>query len=178
MNPFRLIFHPGLMILLAVFVGALVFYNSVPKCNRVRSDNIVVVTGDARRIPHAVNLLRRHKNGRMLVSGAGSHDLRSIIPSDLVGKVDVETKATTTFDNSIEIRDWVLSNGIKDIALVTSDYHIWRTLFLVKKQLPNTRIEICPIDSRNLNQHKRTNLWISEFFKYMMTVIGINTKAR
>ncbi|MCL2629876.1 MAG: YdcF family protein [Alphaproteobacteria bacterium] len=168
----KTLFRPSSLLILTVFISALVFMRSVPECREVKSKNIVVVTGDRNRIPRAVEMARKNPGSRVLISGAGSQDLR--LPKDI--KVEIESDSGTTFENSLAIRDWVLKNGFHDIAIITSDYHMWRTLLLTRRQLPFTEIETCAVPSPNFTRRQRIELWITEFGKYISTLIGVPTK--
>ncbi|MDR0448922.1 MAG: YdcF family protein [Rickettsiales bacterium] len=169
----KTIMRPSSLLVLVVMILALVFVHSVPECRSVKSKNIAVVTGDKTRIPRAFEIAKETPGARVLISGAGSNDLK--LPAGM--KIEIETKSKTTYENSLAIRDWVLKNGFDDIAIITSDYHMWRTMLLLRRQLPFTKIEACAVESQGLTKRHRMELWIREFGKYVMTMVGINTRG-
>ncbi|MDR0319573.1 MAG: YdcF family protein [Rickettsiales bacterium] len=168
----KTLFRPSSLIVLIIVILGVVFVHAVPECRAVRSKNIVVVTGDKTRIPKAIEIAEIRGDSRLFISGAGSHDLK--LPKNM--KIEIETESKTTYENSIAIRDWVLRHGFDDIALITSDYHMWRTLLLVRRQLPFTKVEVCPVESPGMTRRRKLELWITEFGKYIMTMVGVNDK--
>ncbi|MDR2685452.1 MAG: YdcF family protein [Rickettsiales bacterium] len=164
---------PSGLLLSAVFALGLIFYNAVPECKWIQSNHIAVLTGDKQRIPKAIEFARSKPRARLLISGAGSTDLK--LPSNL--DIEIETESKTTYDNSMAVRDWVIRNGFDDVAIITSDYHVWRTLLLTRRAMPFTKIEICAVSSENLTRRQRMDLWVSEFGKYVMTMLGITTRS-
>lgn len=111
------------------------------------ADAIVILTGGADRLPMALSLLEEKKAPRMLISGVNSKvstgALFQRIDDDLIGRIDLGYKAENTFENAIETKEWCQENNISSMLLVTSFYHMPRSLFELRDQMPD--IEIYPV---------------------------------
>jgi uncharacterized SAM-binding protein YcdF (DUF218 family) len=104
--------------------------NSAP-----RADGIVVVTGGAQRLADALDLLARQHGRRLLISGVHARTSRDEIArhagvstSLLECCVDLGKSARNTIGNAIEARRWAVENGFRTLLVVTSNYHLPRTL--------------------------------------------------
>lgn len=100
-----------------------------------QADGIVVLTGGAERIDRALDLLERGEGQRLLISGVNpGTGVRSL--SRLTGSdealfdccVDLDYAALDTIGNAEMTTRWAHEHGIGRIVLVTSDYHIPRSL--------------------------------------------------
>ncbi|MEX6506925.1 YdcF family protein [Jiella sp. M17.18] len=101
-----------------------------------RADGIVVLTGGALRIDHAIDLLKDGRGKRLLISGVNPGTSAATI-ARMTGTdrawfdccVDIDYAALNTVGNA-EIADrWAKKRGFKKLILVTSDYHMPRSLF-------------------------------------------------
>lgn len=105
----------------------------------VSSDEaIVVLTGDSGRIPKAFEILRNRRSPWLIISGAN----KKVALAELVNqqgdsslnihevweRVVVESRSSSTVDNAVESRALLNDRKIKRVILVTSDYHMYRTL--------------------------------------------------
>lgn len=115
----------------------------------IKADAIVAWTGGEYRIQTALQLLEDDNTQRLLISGVN----KSVNPSLFLGNITPETRqkidlgyqATTTEENAQETADWVYKNHYKSIVLVTSFYHMPRSLLEFKHALPNTTVYPYPI---------------------------------
>lgn len=100
-----------------------------------RADGIVVLTGGALRLDQAMDLLKNGKASRLLISGVNpntnANTLSRLTETDRAlfdCCVDLDYAALNTVGNA-EITDrWARARGFDDLILVTSDYHMPRTL--------------------------------------------------
>lgn len=99
------------------------------------TDGIVVLTGGAHRIEQAVQLLREGKGERLLISGVnpdtGRRSLTRLTGGDaelFECCVDLDYAAQNTIGNAQMTARWAEEHGIKRIILVTSDYHLPRSM--------------------------------------------------
>jgi len=109
-----------------------------------KSEAIVVLTGGNDRIKEAIRLLEENNAPRLFISGVdgnvtGFHLLKEVAP-EIQEKIELGHWAKTTRMNAIETAEWVQKNNIHSIILVTSFYHIPRSLLEVKRALPDLRI--------------------------------------
>ncbi|WFT82356.1 YdcF family protein [Methylobacterium sp. CB376] len=115
-----------------VFVGGLARTEQQPYA---RADGIVVLTGGAQRIGDAIDLLAAGFGRRLLITGVNERTSRDEIARLNPGQqhlisccVDLDYRARNTIGNAIETRRWMRENGFRTIAVVTSNYHMPRTL--------------------------------------------------
>ena len=99
------------------------------------ADGIVVLTGGAQRIERAVELLRRGSGQRLLISGVNPGTgpvslsrVAGVEPELFECCVDLDYGALDTVGNAQNAARWAHENGLARIVLVTSDYHIPRSL--------------------------------------------------
>lgn len=114
------------------------------------ADGIVVLTGGEARIETALELLRQSRGTRMLISGVHPDTTRSAIlnathieHADLFECcIDIDRAALDTVGNAEQTRIWADKNDIRRLILVTSDYHLPRSLMEFHRKLGG--IEIIP----------------------------------
>ncbi|KQT53968.1 MULTISPECIES: YdcF family protein [unclassified Aureimonas] len=100
-----------------------------------RADGIVVLTGGAMRLDQAIGLLKEGRAERLLISGVNPETGIAAL-SRLTGTdralfdccVDLDYDALNTIGNAEMTGRWARSRGFDELILVTSDYHMPRTL--------------------------------------------------
>ena len=119
--------------------GFLRFTQEVAELNtpqRVQSaDGIVVLTGGALRVDQAIDLLKDGRAKRLLISGVNPGTsiatLSKLTDTDRAlfdCCVDLDYDALNTVGNAEMADLWARNLGFKELILVTSDYHMPRTL--------------------------------------------------
>jgi uncharacterized SAM-binding protein YcdF (DUF218 family) len=126
--------------------GFLLFASSLDWSERPpdgRTDGIVALTGGAQRIGDAIDLLAKGYGARLLISGVNSRTSRKEIARLNPGQrrlfdccVDLDYRARNTIGNAIETRRWMRDNGFRSLIVVTSNYHMPRTLVELENALP------------------------------------------
>lgn len=129
------------------FLGFLVFVYSLERSEQkpeTRADGIVALTGGAQRIGDAIDLLAQGYAKRLLISGVNERTSREEISRLNPGQrrlfdccVDLDYRARNTIGNAIETRRWAEQNQFASIIVVTSNYHMPRTLVELNHALPN-----------------------------------------
>ncbi len=129
------------------FLGFLGFVYSLDRFEQkpeTRADGIVALTGGAQRIGDAIDLLAQGYAKRLLISGVNEKTSREQISRLNPGQrqlfdccVDLDYRARNTIGNAIETRRWAEANGFDAIIVVTSNYHMPRTLVELDHALPN-----------------------------------------
>ena len=121
------------------------------------ADGIVVLTGGASRISDAIDLLAAGRGKRLLISGVhratSSAEIARIAPryEGLVACcVDLDHSATNTTGNAIETRRWVKDRGFASLIVVTSAYHMPRTMAELAKQMPDVALVAFPVVTEKL----------------------------
>lgn len=128
----------GAVATLALVAGFLVFAKSIARDERTldgRADGIVALTGGAQRIGDAIDLLAGGYGRRLLITGVNERTSRDEIarlnPSQrhwIECCVDLDYRARNTIGNAIETRRWMRQHRFNTVAVVTSNYHMPRTL--------------------------------------------------
>lgn len=182
----------GIITTMAIGAGALVFgfvlfsaHVMRPKADDMRTaDAIVVLTGPGNRIQSGAALLESGRGKRMLITGVNRKISRGAIQriSRLNEEkfnccVDLGYEALNTIGNADETRDWVRSNGYKSLLVVTSTYHMPRSLMELSSALPDTELiphgvmpSKFPDDGWWLNR-TTTRVLLSEYLKFIPTSI-------
>jgi uncharacterized SAM-binding protein YcdF (DUF218 family) len=147
-----------------------------------KTDAIVVLTGGRLRLEAGLELLAAGKASKLFVSGVNQQVdreglLRSFGPlSDRVRCcIVLGHEADNTFGNARETAGWMREEGYRSLRLVTSWYHMRRSLLEFGRALPDARIVAHPVFA----QHPDTErLWgwhgailvvFEEYNKYLAT---------
>ncbi|MFV0297136.1 MAG: YdcF family protein [Hyphomicrobiaceae bacterium] len=150
-RPLKMLGVIGLFLAGAVALGFLAFANSiaglVPDAAPT-ADGIVVLTGDEDRITTGMHLMEAGRAGRMLISGVHratrmpSELKRSLTAArDLIRCcVDIGHEALNTGGNADEARRWALARNYKSLIVVTSSYHLPRSLVEFQRAMPGFRL--------------------------------------
>ena len=162
----------GMKVLVAILVVALVWLAGlVAFAQRVQrltppdpvpqADGIVALTGasDAR-IQEAMDLLQAGKGRRVLVSGVNKSVTRDQLnkvanaPANLYDCcVDLDFDAQNTKGNAQQIADWARGKSFKTLIVVTSDYHMPRSILEIHGALPEAVLVPYPIATPALDTH-------------------------
>ncbi len=150
---------------LAIVAGFFVFAYSISVMGEGTlrpADGIVALTGDEDRISEAVRLLAEGKGKRLLISGVnkstGRPELINLNSSswydDLLFRccVDLDKRSVNTESNAIETTAWVRRQGFRSLIVVTSTYHMPRTLIELRQAMPDVEIVPDPVKSPRLDE--------------------------
>ena len=140
----------ALIWLVGLFAFADRVRNFTPAPEPTRADGIVALTGpSAERVNAAIRLLEQDKGERVLISGVNREvrrqELRELTPGSnrlFNCCVDLGFEAETTNGNAQEIAAWARSKGYDSLIVVTSDYHMPRSLLEIRGAAPG--IELTP----------------------------------
>lgn len=143
------------------------------------TDAIVVLTGGRGRVEEGFRMLVKGE-GRLLVLLGVSP---SVTPQDLFGnrlrgidpqRIILEKGSRTTIENALFGRRVLQEQGVGSIRLITSRYHMVRSLLLFERLLPpGIRIIPHPVENRQMSSWRSLDpaagrlLW-SEMYKYWM----------
>jgi uncharacterized SAM-binding protein YcdF (DUF218 family) len=168
-----------------VFVGGFLwFLHAVPSeevALQRDADGIVVLTGGASRIADAVELLAAGHGKRLLITGVhratSSREIARVLPRHermLNCCVDLDHSAVNTLGNAAETRRWAKDLRFESLIVVTSSYHMPRTMAELGRQLPDVALIPFPVVSEKLRQEpwwdslSTAKLLFSEYLKYML----------
>lgn len=136
----------------------------------------VVLTGDNARIRRAFELLKDETAQKLFVSGVGTGVLVKEIASqvnfniflitDYENRIILGRSARNTIQNGTEVAAWIKANNIKSIRLITSNYHMPRSLLEIKSNIKD--VEIIP-HTVGVNDVKKEYFYlIKEYNKYLV----------
>ena len=150
-----------------------------------RADAIVVLTGGRDRIQGGVELLEEGRGRRLLISGVHPQtraaDIRRATVADSAlfdCCVDLGHRAETTVGNAVEVAGWARDHGFASLIVVTSDYHMPRTMVELERATPGLRKIGWPVKRSDPAGetwffHPATaKLLLFEYVKYIVTRFG------
>ncbi|MFO1150281.1 MAG: YdcF family protein [Alsobacter sp.] len=127
-----------------VFVGSL---DRSEEQNAGRADAIVALTGGAERIADAIDLLAQGRGGRLLITGVNEKTTREELARQrpdlrtyFACCVDLDYRAVNTIGNAEQTKLWAEQNGFGSLLVVTSTYHMPRSLAEIGHLLPHVRL--------------------------------------
>lgn len=155
------------------------------------TEAIVVLTGGRERFTTGLRLLMQDKAERMFVSGVHPDvDVDRLLlaagqPSPaLAGRIEAGHAALDTAGNAAETAGWMRQRGYHSLRLVTSSYHMPRSLAAFRRVLPDARVIPHPVFSPGV-AHARwwqrpstLALIVGEYHKYLLSQIDFRVSAR
>lgn len=149
------------------------------------ADGIVVFTGGRDRIAVAAHLLADGKGRRLLISGVNPstprHALEDISPN--IGTfsdccIDLGRQAEDTIGNARETAAWANRHGFATLLVVTSAYHLPRSLTELESALPGVRLTGVPVTTRRLTRpwwrdRGVARLLVAEYTKYLASLVRL-----
>ena len=183
----RLIVLAAFAAAVAFVAGFLWFIASVPteevSIDRP-ADGIVVLTGGAARIADAIELLAAGRGKRLLISGVhpttSSSELARLSPAYsrwMTCCVDLGHAAINTTGNAIETRQWVTDRGFRSVIVVTSNYHMPRTMAELRRRMPDVALVPFPVVTDKMRNETwwssppTAKLLFSEYLKYIVAQV-------
>jgi uncharacterized SAM-binding protein YcdF (DUF218 family) len=175
-------------ILLFAFLGGFViFASSIGRygpSGAAKADGIVVLTGGEHRLREAARLLAEGRGKRLLISGANPVATREDLhrKSGLTAAlfnccVDIGYAAHTTVGNAHEAKAWASDKRFTKLIIVTSSYHMPRSLIELARVMPDLTLLPFPVVSNNF----RTESWwlhvgtarllFSEYVKFLPSAV-------
>ena len=144
------------------------------------ADAIVVLTGADKRIDEGVRLLREGRGRRLLISGVNPQTRpqqvrRLANPGEALFQccVDFGYDAQNTIGNADETKAWAEHHRFSRLIVVTSSYHMPRSLAELGRVLPNAQLIAHPVVPRILREetwwlHLSTmRMLVSEYAKLL-----------
>lgn len=188
MTRLRKILIGSFIFLLGLWLYGFIWYaQKIPgevKDETTITDAIIVLTGGKNRLEAGLQLLINEKAKKMFISGVHEHvtykELAETIddwPKQYKDKITLGYKALDTHDNGVESAEWVAQEHIRSLRLVTSGYHMRRSLFEFRNTMPGIKIVPHPVFSDNVQQKKwwrfggTALLILSEYSKYLFAQI-------
>ena len=162
------------------FTAAVHEHNEAATVPPGRADAVVALTGGAARIAHGLALLDAQAGRRLLISGVGQNTTAEALSARnrpyaalFACCVDVEAVSVDTVSNARETAAWAKERGFSSLLLVTSAYHMPRSLTEFARGMPDTRLVPAPVAYPELAQEDwwrqpdTLRLMLGEYIKYM-----------
>jgi len=145
------------------------------------TDAIVVLTGASLRLQSGIDLMREGKGNVLFVSGVNRrvdlddlvHSSGTEVPKWLICCVVLGHDARNTMGNAFETAQWMRRRGYRSLRLVTSWYHMPRSLLDFRRAMPDLAIIPHPVFSDQITRLRwwtrraTATLLISEYAKYL-----------
>jgi uncharacterized SAM-binding protein YcdF (DUF218 family) len=148
------------------------------------ADGIVVLTGGASRITDAIELLAAGRGKRLLISGVhpttSSREIARLSPAYrrwMTCCVDLDHAAINTTGNAVETRQWVTDRGFRSLIVVTSNYHMPRTMAELRRRMPDVALVPFPVVTDKMRDEAwwssppTAKLLVSEYLKYIVAQV-------
>jgi uncharacterized SAM-binding protein YcdF (DUF218 family) len=152
---------------------------SFPQDSVSPTDGIVIFTGGEARLKVALALFEQKKGKYLLISGVNPQSTFSEIlaPTPYHSQITLGYAARDTSGNAEETMAWIHNNNIKSIRLITSNYHMPRSLLELRHLLPDVQILSHPVIGKNFLKPKwwldasTLHLVIQEYNKFLFALI-------
>jgi uncharacterized SAM-binding protein YcdF (DUF218 family) len=168
---------------LVFLAGFLVFASGVASSTPTaveRADGIVVLTGGSHRLAEAARLLADRRGNRLLISGANRMTSRD----DLQRKsgisvemfdccVDIGYEAQDTPGNADETMHWAADQKFSKLIIVTSSYHMPRSLTELGRVMPDVKLVPYPVVTQGFRKDRwwrdfgTARILLSEYVKFL-----------
>jgi uncharacterized SAM-binding protein YcdF (DUF218 family) len=148
----------------------------------VRAEGIVALTGGASRIQDALQLLAEGRGRRLLITGVNPATSRRELLRHVPGSdplfdccVDLDWRAMNTIGNAEETRKWAERRGFRSLIVVTSAYHVPRSMAELNRVLPGVELIAYPVPVERLHgpwwrDAPMARLLLGEYVKYIAAV--------
>jgi uncharacterized SAM-binding protein YcdF (DUF218 family) len=188
-NPLSSLVLYGLRILTVTIIGGslwltgLILFTSIipsaPFHTIITTDGMVIFTGGETRLNVALELFQEKRAQYLLISGVNPE---STLPQKVEqmpdnSRITLGYDALNTIGNAEETAAWARTHDIKTLRLITSNYHMPRSLFELRYLLPTVKIFPHPVVGKNFLKSKwwlysaTLRLVIQEYNKFLFALI-------
>ncbi len=137
------------------------------------ADVTVVLTGDTGRLSTAAKLLQQNKDHILFISGVGGGaELNALSGSDILNdeekkRISIGRTAENTRENALETKDFLVGKKVHSMLLVTSYYHMPRSMVEFKRVFPDTQIKPYPVFTQKTS-FRSFKLLMKEYNKFIL----------
>lgn len=149
------------------------------------TDAIVVLTGGRLRLETGVDLFGQGKAQKLFISGVNQRVDRAALMRVFEPVADrarccivLGHDADDTFGNARETAVWMRQQGFSSLRLVTSWYHMPRSLIEFRRAMPQVSIVPSPVFARGDDGEDRFALWrdateltVGEYDKFLVVLL-------
>ncbi|MDR1266866.1 MAG: YdcF family protein [Holosporales bacterium] len=164
---------------LALGSNFLVYLRRIPTAASLPEQvrGIIVLTGDKGRLETGFSLLSPKR--RLFISGVHPRVRSSDLPwkeapEGCRHRQDLLTlgySASNTWENVLEGALWMQQGKLSSVGLVTSDYHVPRSLAIFSRILPSVRVYPVPV------VHRRDKTWYVHAFRESLGTLWVTLCA-
>lgn len=170
------------MLLWAAGLAWFVLSSLTMTADRARqTDAIVVLTGGRLRLEAGLGLLGAGRAQKLFVSGVNPHvdrlELMRVAghADDDLSRIVIGHDADNTLGNARETAGWMRQQGYRSLRLVTSWYHMERSLLEFERAMPDTLILAEPVFATHIEGGEHwldvALLTVGEYDKYLATLV-------
>ena len=178
----------ALLIAVIAWIGGLIHFaetmpEDIPDNAEIeQTDAIVVLTGGSNRLQNGIDLLRDGKARKLFVTGVYQGvEVKELLglarnaPDALECCIELDYNAADTVANAMETARWLEQQGYSSVRLVTSNYHIKRSMLEFRMAAPEATIIPHPIEPEDLvhdgwwHNGQSLKLYAREYTKYLVT---------
>ena len=153
------------------FVGFSLYALSFKFAPQTQAEGIVALTGGTDRIATSIQLLEENSSAQLLISGVNKQvppaEILRMVPSHLTDKITLGYLAETTAENALETANWIRQKNINSILLVTSFYHMPRSMIEILKHTPHLTIVPYPVFPKSFNNSVE---WIKTRYAWLLFI--------
>jgi uncharacterized SAM-binding protein YcdF (DUF218 family) len=144
------------------------------------TDAVVVLTGGRLRLESGLALLAEGKAKKLFISGVNPRVDRDVLLRALGPAAEREAccivvghEADNTYGNARETAGWMRGEGYRSLRLVTSWYHMRRSLLEFSRAMPRSTIVAHPVFAHHVDPegwwggHGAVSVVIGEYHKYL-----------
>ncbi len=187
MIPFYRFFF-SLVFCASLWLGGFVWFGlQVPTISSLnpKGDAIIVLTGGAGRVKYGLDLLANNNGKAVFISGVSkkvrmgdvlrqaSPKTRRAIKKMKPTPVYLGARAQNTIGNAEEVKEWLRDKDYQKLLLVTSAYHMPRSLSELTAAMPNKEWVAAPVLGENagsgnwLFDRETRRIFLIEYHKFM-----------
>ena len=145
-------------------------------------DGIAILTGGKGRIDLGLDLFTKQSNIKLIISGVDRKvSVKSVLPSKFQEnkRIYIDQVSESTFENAVIIKDWAKKNQLYNIYIITSYYHMPRSMLLLNKFKEEVNYYAYPV-KKEKSSHSNflpdilfTLFLMQEYIKYLLSLIII-----
>ena len=142
------------------------------------SDGIAVLTGGKGRISLGLELFKSDGNLKLIISGVDKKvSDKSIIPDNLRNKanITIDKDSESTYQNAKVINNWIAQNKLKNVTIISSYYHMPRSMLLIQAITPSINFYAYPVKKIHTKKISfKENIFyyfflVEEYIKYIVS---------
>lgn len=162
-NRLKVLFYFTLFCIFLWHVGFIYFFFTLPPHDNSHRDvdAVVIFTGGDNRIKQGFKLYKLSRAKKILISGVGKGVTKDNFKS-LLREYNIEPQnlilgklATNTEGNAMETEIFMRLNEFESMYLVTSSYHIYRSMLFLDEAMPDISVYPYPIYSKEFHSNYR-----------------------